>query len=131
MPHLRTALEFSRQALALTPKEATGSLMTVHALLGMIMYWGYKPEAALTHYQEAIRYQEAGGDRFTAAGLRYNVAAILFDVDRFADARTYAESAVRGYESYGDLARGMTERARYLLEQIDAASMETRARTRT
>ena len=62
------------------------------------------------HYSEAIRLREAQGDLYDAAQIRYNVAIALTKGGRFPDARQYANTALRDFQTYGSGAAAMVEK---------------------
>ena len=124
--HLNTAAQFYHQALALTPLNAVDSLAVKHNALGAI----YDEVAggldrALSHYRESIRYFEAAGNLYNAAGTRFNVALALRDAGRLVDAREYALAALRNYQTYGDRAAEMIQRTQGLIAEIEQAMSET------
>ena len=118
---LNAALDFYQQALALDPPEAVSELAVDHNALGNIYLDAGDLAHALPHYQESIRYFEAAGDFYRAAGTRYNLALALAQQGRLADARLYAQAARRGYEGYGPGAAQEAAQAQGLVEAIEEA----------
>jgi hypothetical protein len=116
--HLNTALSRYHQALDLLPANAVNDLAVAHGQLGNIYNDAGDIDRALPHYRECIRYFEAAGDRYHAAGTRFNVAVALEQAGRLADARDYAEAARRNFEQFGAAAADLAERARGLLADI-------------
>jgi tetratricopeptide (TPR) repeat protein len=120
--HLQAAADHSQQALALIPASAIEDLATVHNRLGLI-YDHYDHasllEAALHHFQEAIRQWERAGNRHGAAQAHENLARALAGRGRLDEARTWAQAALRDYESYGERAPADIDKMRQLLDQID------------
>jgi hypothetical protein len=57
-------------------------------------------EQALSHYREAIRYQEIAGDIYHAGFTRRNVALALQDANRLPDALEYARAARLNFQSF-------------------------------
>jgi rhamnose utilization protein RhaD (predicted bifunctional aldolase and dehydrogenase) len=76
---------------------------------------------ALEHYQQAIHYVETAGNFFQAGGMRYNVALMLAQQNRLADARAYAEAALRNFQVYGNRAAADIEKTQRLLALINQA----------
>jgi tetratricopeptide (TPR) repeat protein len=81
------------------PKHAITDRGIVHNQLGNICLGAGDIDRALHHYQKAIRYKEQAGDAFGAGQTRYNVAITLFEADRLADARAYAEAALANFQA--------------------------------
>jgi tetratricopeptide (TPR) repeat protein len=100
----------SRDELRLAP--AHGELGILYGSAGQI-------DTALRHYREAIRYQESMQDRFAAGRTRYNAAATFFDAGRFADAREWAQSALRDFEACENADQDVI-RILKLLERIES-----------
>jgi tetratricopeptide (TPR) repeat protein len=97
--HLSRAEQHCMQALELFPKNAVRELAPTHNQLGNIYGAADQIDAALHHYREAIRYSEAMQDPFAAGQTRYNAAATLSRAGRFADARDWAQSALRDFQA--------------------------------
>jgi tetratricopeptide (TPR) repeat protein len=117
--HLQAAADHSQQALALTPASAIDHVATVHNSLGLIYDHAGRLEAALHHFQEAIRHRERARNRHGAGQVRENLARALAGRGRLGEARTWAQAALRDYESYGEHARADIDKMRQLLDQID------------
>jgi tetratricopeptide (TPR) repeat protein len=129
--YLRAARQAAHQALDLTPPEAIRNLANRHGLLGGI-YSEYADrralQAGMDHLQEALRIYEATGDRYEAAGVRFNVAVALSrDAGRLDEARLWAQAALRDFESFGHVAEDRAEQARRFLNGIEA-DIEQRAK---
>jgi tetratricopeptide (TPR) repeat protein len=78
-------------------------------------------DRAVQHYNEGIRYAEAGNNFYKAGMYRYNVALMLAQQGRFADARAYARAALRDFQQYQGRAADMEEQTRELIAQIEQA----------
>jgi len=105
LTHINTALEYYSRALDMVPPDAVSDLAGNHNALGVIYTEANKPDRALEHYREAIRYRELEGNLYEAAATRRNVAVILAEAGRFTDALEYANAALCNYETYGDRAK--------------------------
>jgi tetratricopeptide (TPR) repeat protein len=99
--HLNDALRWYREAMEMVPPDAVFLLAPIHNALGAIHRAAGDLDRALRHYAESIRLQEAQGNLYGAATTRYNVAIALTNARRLADARQYADAALRGYQTYG------------------------------
>jgi len=119
--HLNDALGFYHQALEMTPPDAIGQLAVVHSQLGAIYGDAAQLDRALHHYREAIRLFESAGNPYGAAQARYNVGVALLNAGRFADARDYADAALRNYQTYGDSAEQDSRKTLDLIAAIDKA----------
>jgi tetratricopeptide (TPR) repeat protein len=120
--HLNAAVQYYHQALDLTPPNAVDALAVTHNALGAIYGDAGNLDRALPHYRESIRYEEMQGNLYGAAQTRFNVAIALADAGRLAEARLYAQAALRNYvENYGDGAAAETQRTHGLIEEIERA----------
>jgi len=117
--HLNNALQLYRQALKMTPSDATDDLAYVHQALGSTYSSGADFDRALQHYCESIRYFEEENDLYHAANTRYNVAITLADAGRFTDALEYAYAALRNFETFGDRAAKRIQETRKLIAWIE------------
>jgi len=117
--HLNDAAQFYHQALDLLPANAVNDLAVTHNQLGIIYGEAGDFDRALTHFREAIRYDEMQGNLYGAGRTRRNVASHLALAGRFADAREYALAALRNYRTYGDRAAADIERTEGLIAQIE------------
>jgi tetratricopeptide (TPR) repeat protein len=97
--YLSKAAEYYQQALKMFPLNAVSELATTHNQLGIVYAEAGQIDVALHHYRESIRYCEAMQDRFAAGQTRYNAALGLANAGRFADAREWAQSALRDYQA--------------------------------
>ncbi|MCI2430466.1 CHAT domain-containing protein [Candidatus Acetothermia bacterium] len=119
--HLNAALQFYYQALDLLPPNAVDDLAVTHGQLGNIYDDAGDLDRALHHWREAIRYNEAAGNLYGAAQTRFNVALALAQANRLADARVYADAALRNYETFGDRAAEDIQKTRELIADIEQA----------
>jgi tetratricopeptide (TPR) repeat protein len=97
--HLSQAQQYYEKALEMFPANAVRELATAHSLLGNIYGDAGQIDTALRHYRESIRYSEAMQDRFGAGQARFNAALALARAGRFADARDWAQSALRDFQA--------------------------------
>lgn len=93
-------------------------LAVTHNQLGLIYGDAGDLDLAVQHYRESIHYEEMRGNLYGAARARSNMAIALLAAGRRADALEYAESALRGFESYGERAVEEIEKARRLIARI-------------
>jgi tetratricopeptide (TPR) repeat protein len=104
------------QALTLLPADAVGDLDVTHNQLGILYHETGQMDAALSHFQESVRYSEIQGDRIGAGQTRANVARALALEGRFADAREWARCALRDFEACENADQEVVE----TLEQLKA-----------
>jgi len=123
--HLNEAIKFYHEALYLTPADAVFDLAVVHSRLGNIYNNAagvYNKEENLDlsvqHHRESIHLEEIQGDLYRTARARFSMAVALLNASRPADALEYAETALRGYESYGERAADKIEETRGLIANI-------------
>jgi tetratricopeptide (TPR) repeat protein len=117
--HRNNALQFYSQALELIPSDSVIELGVFHDLLGILHSDTGDISRAMLHYRESIRYEEMRGNVFGAAQTRYNVATLLAQAGRLADAREYAYAALRNFETYGGRAAEQIQQARELIAAIE------------
>jgi tetratricopeptide (TPR) repeat protein len=91
-----------------------------HNQLGNIYFEAGQTARALAHYQQSINYKEKAGNIYAAGTTRYNVAVMLYQQNRLADARAYAEAALRNFQVYGPRAAAEIEKTQRLLDAINA-----------
>jgi tetratricopeptide (TPR) repeat protein len=121
LPLLNQAHRYYLQALELIPPDAVSDLAMAHNQLGDVYNDACEFGLALLHLEKSIRYKEASDDFYGAAGTRYNAALVLIRPRRFAEARQYAEAALRTYQQYGDLAADKIQQTQALIQDIDRA----------
>jgi tetratricopeptide (TPR) repeat protein len=121
LQHLNAALNTYQQALALLPTNAVNDLAVAHNQLGIIYKDAGQMARALEHYQQSARYEEQQGNFYGAGQTRYNVALMLAQQNRLADARAYAEAALRNFQVYGSRAAAEIEETQRLLAAINQA----------
>jgi len=105
LQHLNKALDFHQQALAILPRDAVPDLATSHNQLGLLFSDACEYNKALSHYQEAIKYNEIQQDYYGAAGTRANVANTLARIGRYEDAMDYARAALGAFSAFGPSAK--------------------------
>jgi tetratricopeptide (TPR) repeat protein len=105
--------------LELLPADAVGDLAVAHNALGVIYDNGGQLDVALRHWQESIRYKEAGGDRYSAAQTRYNVAGALARRGRLPEGLLWAQAALRDYQTYEDHAPAEIAQTQQLIADIE------------
>ena len=119
LAHLNTALDRYQQALALFPADDAEDLATAHNQLGVIYHEAGDTRQALRHYQQSIAHHEARGDTYGAGLTRYNIALLLKDAGRRADALLYARAALNDYEKVGPGAAQLAARTRDLITRLE------------
>jgi tetratricopeptide (TPR) repeat protein len=119
LSHINDALQYCNKALEMTPSNAVNDLAVIYNQLGGIYYDAGDLDRALLHSRDSIRYKEVAGNLYSAAGTRYNVALILKQSGRFADALEYAKAALRNFETYGEVAMEWIQKTRNLITQIE------------
>jgi tetratricopeptide (TPR) repeat protein len=97
--HLSTVEEYYGKALGMFPADAARELATIHHQLGIIYGSARQIDPALRHYQKSIRYEEAMQNRFGAGQSRVAAALDLAKAGRFADARDWAQAALRDFQT--------------------------------
>lgn len=122
--HLLNAEQYYLQALELYSANAVSALEIVHSQLGTIYSAAGRIHTALRHYRESIRYCEAMQDRFGAGQTRENAALALGGAGRFADAREWAQSALRDYQACENADREVVKTLK-LLELIEPGLRST------
>jgi tetratricopeptide (TPR) repeat protein len=119
--HLNAAAGYYYQALDLLPPNAVDDLAVTHNQLGNVYDDAGDLERALRHWRESIRYRELAGDIYWAGAARLNIAGALANAGRLADARDYAQAALRDFEPYGAGAAADVEKTQRLIADIQAA----------
>jgi tetratricopeptide (TPR) repeat protein len=121
LQHLNAALNTYQQSLVLLPTNAVDDLAVTHNQLGNIYQDAGQTARALEHYQQCVHYDEQAGNIYGAGQTRYNVAVTLYQQGRLADARAYAEAALRNFQVYGSRAADKIELTQRLLALINQA----------
>jgi len=116
---LDAALRFCNQALAMLPPCAAEEVALTHAVIGDIYGAAGNVDRALTHFYEAIRGSEASDNRHFAGLVRYDVAISLAKAGRSADAREYALTALRNFETFGASAAADIQKTQSLIAKIE------------
>jgi tetratricopeptide (TPR) repeat protein len=119
--YLTASADAYRTALADLPDDAAIDLAIVHNQLGAIYTDAENFPAALRHYQRAIGYHEAAGNRFNAGQTRYNIAVLLGRTARPGDALHYVRAAERDFEVYGSSAQAFIDLAGGLRADLESA----------
>jgi tetratricopeptide (TPR) repeat protein len=115
-----------QEALDLLPDDAVNDLAVVHNQLGAIHAEAGDLNTALSYYRKSARYEERRGDYYGAGQIRFNVAFVLRQADRFEDALLYAQTALRDFEQAGLGAATEIERAQELIAKIEQAPSRSR-----
>jgi tetratricopeptide (TPR) repeat protein len=126
--HLSKAEKYYRVALQRFPTNAVEDLEFAYHLLGTLYSNSGLIEAALYSYGRSIQHSEAMQDRFKAGETRRDVAVALANVGRFADAREWAQCALRDYQACEN-ADAQVVITLKLLEQIESALQATSPRS--
>jgi tetratricopeptide (TPR) repeat protein len=119
LKHLSAALDGYRQALGLFPADDAEDLAGIHNQLGIIYSEAQDTRQALSHYQQAIKYHETRGDRYTAGQTRYNIAVLLARDGRPSDAVHYARAALHDFQRVGSGATEQTTRTQALIADLE------------
>jgi tetratricopeptide (TPR) repeat protein len=126
LKHLKAAVDYYQQALALLPPDAVDDLAVTHNQLGLIYNDAGDLERALEHYNKSVQYKEAAGNIYAAGNTRFNIALMFFQNGRLTDALLYARAALRNFESYGGRAKDMEDDAKGLIEWIEKRMKDER-----
>jgi len=102
------------------PGNAIRERAAVHNQLGKIYNDAQQADAALLHYRESVRYKDAMQDHFGAGRTRENAARALGGASRFADAREWAQAALRDFQASNNADQEVVDTLK-LLEQIESA----------
>jgi tetratricopeptide (TPR) repeat protein len=119
--YIAEAEKLYEAVLETLPKTAIADRGIAHNQLGAIYMAGGIIDRALHHFQEAIRYKEEAGNRFSAGRTRSNVATTLLTAGRADDARAYAEAALADFQIFGERALGEIQLTKKLIADIDKA----------
>ncbi|MBU0908772.1 MAG: CHAT domain-containing protein [Proteobacteria bacterium] len=92
LPEARKSL---KTALNLLPQFRVALRAKAHRLLGSVFSHLDENEQAFTHLSEAIKCNEEVGQIESAMGARIELAVLLLNSNRFADARQYAYTALQ------------------------------------
>jgi tetratricopeptide (TPR) repeat protein len=115
--YIMTALHWYHESLRLTPPDAIRDRAIIHNQWGNINRF-QDTNRAMYHYRESIRLKEAGGDLYAATVTRYNLALALAQAGRRTDAREYAETALRGYQTFGPAAAADVQKTLELISHL-------------
>jgi tetratricopeptide (TPR) repeat protein len=119
LAHLNTALDRLQQALNLLSPDDAEDLAGVHNQLGIIYRQAGETRQALRHYQQSIVHKEARGYTYGAGLTRFNIALLLADDGRRADALLYARAALSDYENVGPGATQAATDTRNLITHLE------------
>jgi tetratricopeptide (TPR) repeat protein len=117
---LAEAAERYEQARGLLPADALTERAITHGQLGTLH--GELADGtgtALAHYQQALRYCEQTGNRYSAGHTRFNIALALARAGRVPDALAYARAALRDYDQVGPGATADVDKARQLIADLE------------
>jgi tetratricopeptide (TPR) repeat protein len=121
--HLSKAEGCYLEALSIFPATAVRELATVHHQLGIVYTAAMQIDPSLRHFRESIRYKELAQNRFGAGQSRRSAAIALARAGRLADAREWAQAALRDYQACENADQEMTDTFK-LLEQIESGIQE-------
>jgi tetratricopeptide (TPR) repeat protein len=116
---LEDSRDYLMQALSVLHPHDLSDRADTHNQLGMVFRNAGETDLAFKHYQKSIRYSEAAGDVYAAARSRRNFAFGLAKAGRFPDAKEYAYTALRNFETYGERAAEDIQKTRELIELIE------------
>jgi hypothetical protein len=97
--HLARAEDYCKRAISTLPPSAIGDLALFSERLGVICANSGRIDEALTNYRQAIYHYESMRNRREAGGTREKAAIGCRRFGRFADARQWAQSALRDYQA--------------------------------
>jgi tetratricopeptide (TPR) repeat protein len=120
--HLNNALDGYQQALDLLPADDAENLATTHNQIGIIYHQAGDTRRALHHYQQAIKFREARGDIYGAGQTRYNIALLLQEDGRPADALHYARAALNDFQRVGPGAAQDVAKAQALITDLEQSN---------
>jgi tetratricopeptide (TPR) repeat protein len=120
--HLKDALHDYQQVLDLLPADDAQDLAITHNQLGNIYHQAGDTRRALHHYQQSIKFEEAHGNIYGTGQTRYNIALLLRDDGRPADALHYARAALHDFQRTGPGAAQTTAQARDLITSLEEAT---------
>jgi tetratricopeptide (TPR) repeat protein len=121
---LENAERYTKKALELLPGSAIEDLRAAHYQMGLICSLAGQSVSALHHFQEAIRHCEMMQDRFKAGRARSGAARALAVARRFAEAREWAQAALRDFQASENADQDVVETLR-LLQKIESDPRET------
>jgi hypothetical protein len=95
------------------------SLAVRHHQIGIIYRQVEDTRQALYHYQQSIAHDEARGNTYGAGQTRYNIALLLNQDRRRADAVLYARAALSDFEKVGPGATQNATQTRDLITRLE------------
>jgi tetratricopeptide (TPR) repeat protein len=114
--HLDNALRGYYQVLDLFPPDDLPRRAVAHGEIGIIYGTIGDLPTALTHFQQAISYEEASGNTYGAGRHRSNLAALLIMAGRTDEALDWAYAALRDSRQVGPGAADLAARAQWVIE---------------
>jgi tetratricopeptide (TPR) repeat protein len=82
---------------------------------------------AFLRYREALRYQEAQGDFYSAADTCFNIALVQAQTGHFDQALLYAQAAIRKYKTFGNRALTDIQETQKSISLIEQALQKNQA----
>jgi tetratricopeptide (TPR) repeat protein len=119
LQYINEAVKYYQDGLKLLLNNAINDLAAFHNALGSIYRDVGDLEQSLSHYHEAIRYQETASDIYHAGFTRFNVAVALADANRLPDALEYARAALRNFQSYSQGTEEEIRKTEGLIKEIE------------
>jgi hypothetical protein len=119
LEHLSTALRNYQQSLDLTPADDHETRAITEGHLASVFAQAGDTGEALRRYQRSLKHKEAREDLQGAGLTRHNIAALLGNDGRFADALLYARAALDNFQQAGPSAADRADLARGLIAQLE------------
>jgi tetratricopeptide (TPR) repeat protein len=119
LQYINEAIRYYQDGLKLLLNNAINDLAAFHNALGSIYRDVGDLEQSLSHYHEAIRYQETASDIYHAGFTRFNVALALADANRLPDALEYARAALHNFQSYSQGTEEEIQKTEGLIKMIE------------
>jgi tetratricopeptide (TPR) repeat protein len=119
LDHLNTALRHYQQSLDLTPVVDHQTRAVIESHFGGIYHRAGDNRQALLHYQQSIQHKEARDDVYGAGETRFNIAILLGDANRAAEALLYARAALDNFRQTGPGAADKVAIAESLIADLE------------
>jgi tetratricopeptide (TPR) repeat protein len=119
LPYFKDTEKRYQKAKCLLPPNAVEDLAIVNTLLGNICIQKGDIGGALRYYRKAIRYNEASGNLYGAAGTRRNIAISLQQDNRFDEALEYTKAILSNYNTLGIRAAAEIQKTQNLVAKIE------------
>ena len=101
------------------PENAVVELGMVHENIGYTYLQAENAlDAAIEHYNQAVKFKKQAGDNYGAAKSNFNLAVALFMLAQFEHGGQYAREALRGFESLGKEAEWDVQKTRSLIARF-------------